>query len=127
MRSASWGVVMEPSTRERSYGPFTTALEASTKFAISISPVRVSNSSSQSSRLNWQPSHEANFQTASFGLRFAGISDLSLSEQLFYDVIAEYRPVFADKRRPKLTVSAESDSAFHVTFHRKINSLGCDA
>ena len=31
MRSASCGVVIEPSTSERSYGPRTTAREASTK------------------------------------------------------------------------------------------------
>ena len=38
MRSASVRVVIEPSTSERSYGPRTVALEASRKYAISISP-----------------------------------------------------------------------------------------
>src|SRR5271166_2069378 len=70
MRSASWGVVMEPSTSERSYGPLTTAREASGKLAISTASATASSSSSQSSRLNWQPSHEENFHTASFGLCF---------------------------------------------------------
>src|SRR5271167_3197292 len=68
MRSASWGVVMEPSTSERSYGPLTTAREASGKLAISTASATASSSSSQSSRLNWQPSQEENFQTASLGL-----------------------------------------------------------
>ena len=67
IRSASCGVVIEPSTMERSYGPSTSALDASRKEAISTSPAIASSSSSQSSSVSWQPSQEANFQTASFG------------------------------------------------------------
>ena len=52
IRSASRGVVIEPSTSVRSYGPFPTAREASRKFAISISPAIARSSSSQSRRLS---------------------------------------------------------------------------
>ena len=67
IRSASCGVVIEPSTSERSYGPSTTALVASRKSEMSIWPVIASSSSSRSSSVSWQPSHDANFQTASVG------------------------------------------------------------
>ena len=36
---------------------------------MSIAPATASSSSSQSSSESWQPSQEANFQTASLGLR----------------------------------------------------------
>ena len=68
MRSASWAVVIDPSTIEMSYGRVgisTIALLASTKWAISTRSANISSSSSQSSRLSWQPSQEANFHTAS--------------------------------------------------------------
>ena len=68
MRSASCGVVIEPSTSERSYGPSATALDASRKSATSTAPASASSSSSMSSSVSWQPSQEANFQTASVGL-----------------------------------------------------------
>jgi hypothetical protein len=58
---------MEPSTSERSYVLPTTARDASGKLAISIAPATARSSSSQSNRLSWHPSHEANFQTANFG------------------------------------------------------------
>ena len=67
IRSASAAVVMEPSTRDRSYGPGAPALEASRKCAIRTWPARASSSSSQSSRVSWQPSQEANFHTARLG------------------------------------------------------------
>ena len=50
-------------------GALDPAREASRKLAISTAPATASSSSSQSRRLSWQPSQEANFQTASFGLR----------------------------------------------------------
>src|SRR6266699_6472971 len=87
MRSSSCGVVMDPSTSDRSYGPFTTARDASGKLAISISPATASSSSSQSSKLNWQPSQEENFQTASFGFCFRSISNLPLYEQVLHMAI----------------------------------------
>jgi hypothetical protein len=70
IRASSCGVVTEPSTSETSYGPFAIALEASGKYAMSTAFAMLRSSSSQSKMLNWHPSHEANFQTASFGLRF---------------------------------------------------------
>src|SRR5271165_6578972 len=92
MRSASCGVVMEPSTRERSYGPLSTARDASGKFAISTASATASSSSSQSSRLNWQPSHEENFQTANFGLclRFSNLPPSA--ESLESAAYAEFLP-----------------------------------
>ena len=67
MRSASLAVVMDPSTIDTSYGPATTALDASRKCAIFTWPARASSSSSQSSRVSWQPSQDANFHTARVG------------------------------------------------------------
>src|SRR5919108_2760160 len=67
--SASSGVVMDPSTSDRSYGPLITALEASGKYAITIRSASASSSSSQESTLSWHPSQDANFHTASLGLR----------------------------------------------------------
>ncbi len=43
------------------------ALDASRKVAICTWPASVSSSSSQSSRVSWQPSQEANFHTARVG------------------------------------------------------------
>jgi hypothetical protein len=60
-------VVIEPSTRATSYGPGSTRLVASKKYAISILPASVSNSSSSDNSDNWQPSHEANLKTAMRG------------------------------------------------------------
>src|SRR6516165_2559002 len=116
MRSASWGVVIDPSTRDRSYGPLTTARDASGKCAISTSPATASNSSSQSNRLNWQPSQDANFQTASFGLR--SILDLPLEEQVLHATIGKHGSIFANKVWAILAVPAEAERTFHVAFHR---------
>src|SRR5260370_27456339 len=118
MRSASWGVVIEPSTRERSYGPRTVAREASGKWAISISPATVSNSSSQSSRLNWQPSQEANFQTASVGFCCWLILYLPLRQQMLHTTIWEDRPIPADKIGLILAVPTETNGTFHIALQR---------
>src|SRR6478672_7806004 len=130
MRSASCAVVIEPSTRERSYGPLTTARDASGKLAISTAPATASKSSSQSSRLNWQPSNDENFQTASFGLRLAVISclivrgsirralDVAFDEPVLDRGIAEHRPILADEERSELAVPTVADGAFHVALHR---------
>src|SRR5271166_2162873 len=122
MRSASWGVVMEPSTSERSYGPLTTAREASGKFAISTASATASSSSSQSSRLNWQPSQEENFQTASLGLRKA-ISDLRLAKNGGDAREREDRAVLADEGRTVLAVATKADPAFHVAFRGQVRAL----
>src|SRR5271167_967420 len=123
MRSASCGVVMDPSTSERSYGPFNTARDASAKLAISTSPATANSSSSQSSRLNWQPSQEANFQTASFGFCFRTISNLPLYEQALNSTVLEYGTISTDEVRPVLTMSAEAQGAFHIALHRDVNML----
>ena len=60
IRSTSCGVVIEPSTSDRSYGPRIRYLDASGKWAISTAAATLSSSSSQSSRLSWQPSQELN-------------------------------------------------------------------
>src|SRR5215469_12039717 len=122
IRSLSCGVVMDPSTSERSYGPFTFARDASRKLAISTSPATASNSSSQSSRLNWQPSQEANFQTASLGL--CGTSDLPQPEEGFYAVVSKHGPVLADEAGTKLAMAAKSHRTFHVALHRNEDLCG---
>src|ERR1700746_2107972 len=116
MRSASCGVVIEPSTSERSYGPFNTAREASGKLAISTSPARASNSSSQSSRLSWHPSQDENFQTASLGFRTILISKLPNRQQILNAIVAKHRAVLADECGTKLAVSAKAESALHIAF-----------
>jgi hypothetical protein len=69
MRSASWAVVIEPSTSDTSYGPSTIVDVASGKYEMATRSATASSSSSQSSRLSWQPSHDANFHTARVGRR----------------------------------------------------------
>src|SRR5262245_62299543 len=85
-----------------------------------------SNSSSQSSRLNWQPSHEANFQRASF-LRLRAISDLPFAQPRVDAVESKDRPVLANESRAEHAVPAKPDSAFHVTLHRNGNALLADS
>src|SRR6266852_6505862 len=123
IRSASCGVVMDPSTSERSYGPFTFARDASRKLAISTSPATASSSSSQSSRLSWQPSQEANFQTASFGLCLRAISYLPLCEQPLHTAVLEDGPILADEVWPVLAVPTEADGTLHIALHRDVNTL----
>ena len=125
IRSASWAVVIEPSTSDRSYGPSTIALVASRKSASSTAPASASSSSSRSSSESWQPSQEANFQTASFGLAAAHSS--RTSSQRRDRRVAVDGPVAADQRRPELAVAAEADAAVHVPLHRDVDPLGRDA
>src|SRR5579863_7258573 len=125
MRSASCGVVIDPSTSDRSYGPRATARDASGKLAISISPATASNSSSQSSKLNWQPSQDANFQTASVGLCFVSIAnsplDFCLEQHVLHTTVLEHWAIFADKIRPILAMPAHTHRTFHVALHRDID------
>ena len=65
-------------------------------------------------QVSWQPSHEANFQTASFGLRGLFISQFANVEQRFHPVVAKNRTVLADERRPELAMTAKTDRAFHI-------------
>src|SRR6516164_4261417 len=127
MRSSSCGVVMEPSTSERSYGPFTIHREASAKFATSTLSAIASSSSSQSSNVNWQPSHDANFHTASLGLGLGSISQLPNSQPMLDAVVAKNRAVLADELRAKLAVPAKTDGALHIALHGEKNPLVTDA
>src|ERR1017187_10163108 len=135
MRSASCGVVTEPSTREMSYGPFWIARDASAKFATSTAPDRARSWPSQSGRASGQPSQDASLNTASVGLRAASaprrvrgepictshLPDLPQARQL---VIAEEPPVLADEMRPDLAMPAKTDGALHVALHREVDH-GC--
>src|SRR5262245_34591845 len=114
IRSSSCGVVTEPSTSERSYGPSTIARDASGKYAISISPATASNSSSQSSRLSWQPSQEENFQTASVGFCLRAMLHLLCSQQTLDSAVWKDRAVLADKIRSVLAVAAHANGALHI-------------
>src|ERR1035437_1090116 len=96
------------------------AREASGKFAISTAPATASSSSSQSSRLNWQPSHEENFQTASLGLRNA-ISDLRLAKNGRDAGQREHRAVLAKKRWARLGKAAKGHAPFPFAPPRKKN------
>src|SRR5579884_621410 len=107
--------MMEPSTSPMSYGPFAIALLASGKYAISTAPATPSSSSSASSRLSWHPSHDANLNTAILGL------ELILFHQRPDNVTAKHRPILADEMRTVLAMAAQTDTTFHVAFHREIN------
>src|SRR5271165_1765330 len=96
------------------------ALVASGKFAISTTPATVNNSSSQSSRLSWHPSQEANFQTATFGLRSGDILDLPFSKYGGDAVKTKNGSVFADERRSVLAVATITERALHIALHRKV-------
>src|SRR5262245_47120625 len=108
IRSASAAVVTEPSTSDRSYGPGATALDASRKWAISTLPASARSSSSQSSRVSWQPSQEASLNTASVGAGFGdpgfgdAISQLPHGQQGFGPVPADDRTVPAQQHRAEL-------------------------
>src|SRR3990172_11346180 len=122
MRSASFAVVIEPSTRERSYGPLTSAREASRKSAITSRAATASKSSSQFSRVNWQPSQDANFQTASLGLG-AAMSDVLVLEPSADAVVAKDRAVLAHELGSELAVAAEPHRALHVALHGKEDAV----
>jgi hypothetical protein len=52
-----------------------------------------------------------------------GISDLSLSEDLFDFIEPEDRAVLADKVGAVLTMPTEPNGALHVALHRDINLI----
>src|SRR5690349_12362334 len=115
MRSASWGVVMEPSTSETSYGPFRDTRVASAKWTMRTESASVSSSSSRFSTVSWQPSHEANFQTASVGrFRLRATSHLTEVDEGPEPVVGEHRSVLAYEERDELAVPAQGHRAFHV-------------
>src|SRR5208282_3453976 len=127
MRCASCAVVIDPSTSDRSYGPSSMALEASGKLATCTASASVSSSSSQSSKDSWQPSHEANFHTASLGSLRSPMSDLPHGEDLGDLVQAHHWPVLADEGGSELTMAAQTDGALHVALHRQIDSVSRNA
>src|ERR1700756_543022 len=113
MRCSSWWVVIDPSTSDTSYGPPTIALDASAKVAICTWSARVSSSSSQSSRVSWQPSQEANFHTANVvGLTL----NLLPLQQRAGNVVTDDGAVAAQQQRTQLAMTAPADSALHVAF-----------
>src|SRR5579884_922545 len=116
MRSASWCVVMEPSTRPISYGPFSMVRLASGKCTSSTAAATSSSSSSASSKLSWQPSQEENLKTAMRGLRRG--SELILVQQLPYLLVPEHRSVATYEIWPVLAVSAQARAALHISLHR---------
>src|SRR5690606_5110315 len=96
MRSATWGVVMEPSTSETSYGPLRDGVVASAKRSMRTASASASSSSSRFSTESWHPSQEANFQTASVGLfRLRAISHLTDVDEGPEPLVGEHRSVLA--------------------------------
>src|SRR5271167_4436480 len=90
---------------------------------MSSCPATASSSSSQSSRLSWQPSQEANFHTARRGRRTK--SNLPYTQKPGDAVVAEDRSVATDKGRSKLTMPTQADRAFHIALHRDKNPVHC--
>src|SRR6266536_634362 len=124
MRSASAGVVTDPSTSEMSYGPASLVLVASVKCAMSISAARASSSSWQSSSVSWQPSQDASFHTASFG---RVISQLPYREQRRRSLITDDGAVPAQQQRAELAMAAFGDAAAHVPLQRDPDASRRDA
>src|SRR5579883_740777 len=105
MRSASWCVVMEPSG----------------KYTISTASATSSSSSSASNSVNWQPSQEANLNTATVGFRPCPFSSELIFSKPGPDlVIRKDRPVFAQEVGTVLAMAAEADAAFHVALERNM-------
>ena len=124
MRSASAAVVIDPSTSDRSYGPSTDAFDISVKWAMRTVLANTNSSSSQSSRLNWHPSHEANFQTAKVGRSSADADGLfgwvvviarrCRSSSSGDATVGNDRTVAAEEQRSELAMPAQTDAALHV-------------
>src|SRR6516162_1861623 len=85
---------------------------------MSSAPATARSSSSQSSRLSWQPSQEANFHTARRGRARRATSDLPDVEKRGDAVETKNWPIAADERGSELTMPALPDRAFHVALHR---------
>src|SRR5271169_3985184 len=82
-----------------------------------------SSSSSQSRRLSWQPSQEANFHTARRGRTRRAKSNLPHAENRGDAVKAKDRPVAAHEGGSELAMPAQADRAFHVALHRDKNPV----
>src|SRR5580698_9824119 len=90
---------------------------------MSIAPATASSSSSQSSSESWQPSQEANFQTASRGRRGAAISDLPYGHDVGDTVVTHDRAILAHEIRSELAMTAKADGTLHVAFHRQVDVI----
>src|SRR5450759_2519770 len=85
------------------------------------------SSSSQLSRVSWQPSQEANFQTASFGWRCSVMSHLPESEEPGDLGVGQHRAVDTHEQLAVLAVSAQAHPAAHVALERDPDAVGADA
>src|SRR5674476_592254 len=85
------------------------------------------SSSSQLSRVSWQPSQEANFQTASFGRPFSVTSHLPESEQTSDLRVGQHRAVDADEQLAVLAVPAQAHPAAHVALEGDPDTAGANA
>src|SRR6516225_4429437 len=92
---------------------------------MSIWSATASSSSSQSSRLSWQPSQEANFHTARRGRTRRAKSNLPYIEKRGDAVEAKNRAVAADEGGSELAMPAQPDRAFHVALHRDKDPVHC--
>src|SRR6516162_4779961 len=90
---------------------------------MSSCPATASSSSSQSSRLSWQPSQEANFHTARRGRARCANSNLPYIKKRGDAVEAKDRTVAADKGGAELAMPAQPDRAFHIALHRDKDPL----
>src|SRR5512141_1011093 len=90
---------------------------------MSTAPATLSSSSSASSRLNWQPSQEANLKIAILGLPLGLVlvSELILLQQRPDALVRENGPIFADEVWSVLAMPTEADPALHVSFHGNVN------
>src|SRR6056297_781153 len=101
---------------------------------MSTSPAMASNSSSAESSDSWQPSHEANFHTATVGRPIPSVTALtSPSSSQLADAQqpgdlgpAEHRPVAAQEPRAQLAVAAGPHAALHVALQRHVDALRGD-
>ena len=109
------GVVIEPSTSERSYGPSTTRAASPRGSRRSRRrSATASSSSSQSSSVSWQPSHEANFQTASLGaLARRAMRQISRSAEAGADAVEAEAPGRPCRRSAGRTGSGRRSPTAH--------------
>ena len=93
-------------------------------------PTSVRSSSSQSSRLSWQPSQDENLQTAMrrFAIRLWRAHRSRSDNQLFERLaVSEDGTVTAEQQRTELAVAAPADSALHVALERHTNRARGDS
>ena len=128
MRSTSSGVLTEPSTSDRSYGPGAGRARPLQE----VGDLQLGGDAEQFvlavEQVSWQPSHEANLNTPSRGRAGGAVS--VLKSQLPYGeqgpgvVVADDGAVAAEQQRPELAVSAMADATAHVAFERDPDAVG---